>query len=70
MTLMHINATYILDDRWSLFSFFPLILHGHMRELKCVTIDKKNKCTTEIELLVTEFNLVSFSRRRGNSKCF
>ncbi len=41
-----------------------------MIELKCVTTDKKNKCTTGMELLVNEFNLVSFSRRRGNSKCF
>ncbi len=70
MAVVHINATYVLDDRWFLFSFFSLILHGHMIELKCVTTDKKNKCTTGIELLITEFNLVSFSRRRGNSKCF
>jgi hypothetical protein len=70
MILMHINAAYILNDRWSLFSFLSLILQGHMIEVKCVTIDKKNKCTTGIELLVTELNLVSFSRSRGNSKCF
>ncbi len=50
--------------------FFFLILHGHAIELTCVTIDKENEWTTGIELLVMQFNFVSFSRRREKSKCF
>jgi hypothetical protein len=33
-----------------------------MIELNCVTIDKENECTIEIELLVMELKLVSFRR--------
>jgi hypothetical protein len=50
-----IDSTYLL-------LFFLLILHGHMIELNCVTIDKENECTIEIELLVMELKLVSFRR--------
>jgi len=58
----------MIDSPYLLSLFFLLILHGHMIELKCVTIDKENECTIEIELLVMELKLVSFSRPElGNS---
>ncbi len=50
--------------------FLILNLNRYMIELNFVTIDKDNKCTAWIHLVVIEFNLVSFSRRRGKSKCF